>query len=277
MKTFIFLITLVFTFTSGAECSPESYSKIINIAFEKTLSEQNMQNQDALVSFFMFNNDEALKLLHQNSYPPVIEKWVRLEILRRKYNSEKTLKKIAILAKENDSFYPARISMALFYYYNGMPDKTISICEQTINTAGDDIDKYSILMSHLLSAAAFGTLAGKSSFYKKILIAPQIFKHIAKAANISDASADYLYGAGTCFLLSPEFFGRDLQKAETLITKSLQKRPLFPDAYIRLAQLMEHTERKEEAIKLMQKAHEINPNNPLLLDAEKDSSIFLKP
>jgi len=75
--------------------------------------------------------------------------------------------------------------------------------------------------------------------------------------------------------LIPPFFGRNFDKAEAFIRKTIQQDPRFPDPYVRLAQLYLFKGQKDQYEKYIDKALELDPLNELALDIKNRTCRFI--
>ena len=73
----------------------------------------------------------------------------------------------------------------------------------------------------------------------------------------------------------PTVLGRDLDKAQELFEKAAQAEPLFPDIYVRLAQIAKARGDEQRYNELLDKALELDPKNELAADIKNRTCKFI--
>ncbi len=232
----------------------------------------------ALANLNLYRSEEALKyfkMVAEEDNNSIEAKWGEAEVLRRQHKLDESEKLLDSIIKENPKFAPALITLAYIRYLKMDFAKAAGYAHQVTELGAKNVDKPNFVRAYGLYAASKGMMAHYGGMIAKISNGYAVIKHLSQARNIDPDSPTVNFGFGAYYMLIPKLLGRDLDKAEEFLNKAIAKDPLFPDPYVRLAQI--YKERKDEAKYefYLNKALELDPQNELALDAKTGACKFI--
>jgi len=208
--------------------------------------------------------------------PNCIEaKWGVAECLRREHDYDKSVPMLEGIIKDYPKFSPAYITLAYIRYIQGKFDASIILTGKVINHRQENVDKANFLRAHGLYAAAKGMIAHYGGPVSKAINGAGVWKHLGIIQELSPDSAVVNFGLGSYYMLIPVAFNRDLDKAKSYLEKAIAEDPLFPDPYVRLAQVYLHQGDKQKYQENMAKALALDPKNELALDIKTGACKFI--
>lgn len=287
----ISLIALFFVLvsfcTAGAAGWKELHEKADTIKFEDalTLTQNNPDSTDdlyvlGLVYLNQHKDKEALAVFEKIlSFKPdeITAEWGRAEVLRRqhKYNaSEQILEKIIA---SNPEFAPSYITLGYMKYREFKLDEAVRLAQRVIEMGRDAVDLSNYTRAYLLYGGTKGMIAHYGGAFSKIINGTSVFPNLKKAQKLQPKSAAVLFGMGSFYLLAPSLAGGDMEKAEEYLKDALEADPLFPDVYVRLAQVYKIKGDNDKYEMYLNQALEIDPKNELALDIKAGTCKFICP
>jgi tetratricopeptide (TPR) repeat protein len=202
-------------------------------------------------------------------------KWGVAECLRREHDYEKSVPMLEEIIKTNPSFSPAYITLAYIRYIQGKFDASIILTGKVINHQQENVDKANFLRAHGLYAAAKGMIAHYGGPLSKAINGAGVFKHLGIIQKLAPDSAVVNFGLGSYYMLIPVAFNQDLDKAKTYLEKTIAEDPLFPDPYVRLAQIYKKKGDYQKYEEYLAKALALDPKNELALDIKTGTCKFI--
>ncbi|MCM8823597.1 MAG: tetratricopeptide repeat protein [Candidatus Omnitrophica bacterium] len=222
-----------------------------------------------LVYLKYHKNREAIELFkkilnyQEVNYPA---QWGIAEVLRRDNNLEESKKILNNIIYKNPDFSPAYISLAYIKYTELNFKDCMELAEIIIKKLHNKTDRPNLARAYLLFGGAKGMLASKGSYLQKIKYGLDVLPNLKKAEKINPHAPEVLFALGSFYFLAPKIAGGNLQKAEDYLKEAIEKDPLFTNSYVRLAQLYYAQKKYSLSDQYINKAKDIEPNNPLLLD-----------
>ncbi|MBF0484135.1 MAG: tetratricopeptide repeat protein [Candidatus Omnitrophica bacterium] len=195
--------------------------------------------------------------------------WGLAEIARRERrfsDSEKVLKDII---KQQPRFAPALMTLAYINYLRGNFSEATRLCDIVASWGLKRVDTSNYLRALGLHAGAKGLIAYHGGLLSKAINGSFVFSTLKQGERIEPNSPVILMGLGSYYMLAPVFAGRDLKKAEDYLTRAEKIDPLYPDIYVRLAQLYFLKGDTKKYAEYLQKAFELDPQNELALDIKE--------
>ena len=232
----------------------------------------------ALIYLGQYRNDEAdglfLRILEIS--PDTIEaKWGRAEVLRRKYEFEKSQKLLREIIKKEPEFSPAYISLAYIRYYLKDYKEVVRLSSHVIKQEREGADIGSLARAHLIFAGAKGMISHKGGPVVKMIHGLKILPNLKRAQELLPDSAEVYLGLGAFYLLAPPVVGGDLDRAEKHLKKAIELDDSLIDAYVRLAQVYKAKGDLEEFNRYLDIALEKDPKNFLARDIKDKSCDFI--
>lgn len=202
-------------------------------------------------------------------------KWGVAECLRREHDYDKSVPLLEKIIKDHPKFSPAYITLAYIKYIQGKFDASIVLTGKVINHQSENVDKANFLRAHGLYAAAKGMIAHYGGPVSKAINGAGVWKHLGIIQELAPDSAVVNFGLGSYYMLIPVAFNRDLDKAKAYLEKAINKDPLFPDPYVRLAQIYQYEGDKKKYEENIVKALALDPKNELALDIKIGTCKFI--
>ncbi|MBD3263806.1 MAG: hypothetical protein GF375_01735 [Candidatus Omnitrophica bacterium] len=203
--------------------------------------------------------------------------WGVAEALRRRYDCEVCERLLNEIIKASPQFWPAYNSLAYLKFLQGEFDETAKLAYKVIKQDKNEVDLSNYVRAHGLFAGSKGMIAHYGGPVSKIVNGRLILPYLKKAQSLKPDSAIVYFGMGTYYLLVPEAFGRDLDRAEKNLKKAIEADPYFVDAYVRLAQVYKTKGDEERYSELMEEASSIDAKNPLVSDIKTRKCKFICP
>ncbi|MFC1808583.1 tetratricopeptide repeat protein [Candidatus Omnitrophota bacterium] len=230
-----------------------------------------------LLSLYYYENARAQELFTRilESDPTNISAlWGMAELQHRNHNYASCKDSIEKILRDEPTFSPAYVTLGFNEFVQAKFDNAIIYAHKTLAISNPKI-AHARAAAYILLAACKGMKAAKASYFSKIMLGPQIFKHIDQAHALMPDTPEVLFGSGICYMLAPHmFYGNDV-KAKELFLESIEKRPAFPDVYVRLAQLYKRQNDHARSQALIQQAMQRDPQNVLLKDFLQKKNVFI--
>ncbi len=232
----------------------------------------------ALVQLTNHQDQEA-----KNNFLQIIEmdkdnfaaKWGLAEVARRQHEIEESQKLLDGVFKVNKEFPPALITQAYIYYTKRDFDAAVNAAKKVLAQGRDEVDVDNYVRAKLMIAGAKGMIAHFGGPLSKAINGMSVKPNLRAAEKIRPNSPEVLYGLGSFYLLAPDPFGGDIEKAEDYLNKAIQADPLFVDAYVRLAQLYKVKGDKTAYEEYLEKALDIDPQNQMANDIKSGECNFI--
>ena len=202
-------------------------------------------------------------------------RWGVAETLRRQHNYADSIPMLEKIMYQSPDFAPAYITLAYIRYIQGDFDGSIKLTGKVINMGRKNVDAANFLRSHGLYAAAKGMIAHYGGPLSKAINGAGVLKHLHIIQKLAPDSPVVNFGLGSYYMLIPRIFGQDLDKARDYLKKTIEEDPLFPDPYVRLAQIYRHEGLEQKYNELIDKALDLDPKNELALDIKNRTCRFI--
>ncbi len=177
-----------------------------------------------------------------------------------------------VLARKPD-FHPAKIVLAHLLYLQKDFEGAYGIARELLADR-NELSTYHHLVSLLIAAGARGILAKRKPL-TAIGAYFEVTGYFRRARRLLPESAEYLYGQGSYYLLTPRVAGGDLELAVELLERSRRLTPRNAPIYVRLAQAYRARGDQEACRHYLAAAARIDPNDELLLDDQSGAKAFL--
>lgn len=249
----------------------KEYEISLNEAIENSINDPDSLNDKYILglSYLRENDfDKAYKIFREmmDTDECVIEaKWGIAEILRSKHDLKGSEELLNGIMEQDPDFLPAYISFAYIKQSQGDYFKCIELSDQVIQKHIKNNDTANYVRALCLSAGACGMIAQKGNIFMKVIYGSRVLPYLRKAEEIRPDSSAVLYGLGCYYLMAYPGFGRDLDKSEDYLKRLVKKDANFADGYVRLAQIYNIRGQKEEYLRSINKALEIDPKNKLAI------------
>lgn len=284
------LITNIFIFfVLVSPCSAFDWMKYHTRAEEVTL-EQGLKEAEALsdpIEKLYFNglllltnyqNEKA-----ENFFNRLLEfepenfaaQWGIAEIMSRRYEYEQSRRLFEKVIEKKPDFSPAYITLAYVVYMQFSFQEAERLSAAVINMDKKSVILEDLVRAHGIYAASKGMIAKTAGAFTKTINYFSATRHMRIAKKLKPDSYTAYVAYGSYYMALPSFLGRDLERAEKLLFKAIEKNPHFPDPYLRLAQISLERGDKEAYDKYIQKAVEVDPRNPVTLDVINDTCKFI--
>ena len=249
--------------TSEASASRESVESLYILGLVYLNEYQHMKAKDAFSEILTRD-------------PDVLEaQWGVAECLRREHDYDQSVPILEKVIKANPKFSPAYITLAYIRYIQGKFDESIGLTGKVINHQQENVDKANFLRAHGLYAAAKGMIAHYGGPVSKAINGAGVWKHLGIIQELAPDSPVVNFGVGSYYMLIPVAFGRDLGKAKAYLEKTIAEDPLFPDPYVRLAQIYRYQKDEARYEEYLTKALALDPKNELALDIKTGTCQFI--
>lgn len=152
---------------------------------------------------------------------------------------------------------------------------SVKLAKKILKRGRKKIDTSNYVRALLVVAGGKGLIAHHGGIVQKLINAPGIIQYFKKAEKILPETPEVLYGVGSFHLLSSPMIGGGVDKAIKYLEKAVKMNPLFPDAYVRLAQAYLVKGDSDKYSLNLKKALTIDPGNELALDIKNGSCKFV--
>jgi tetratricopeptide (TPR) repeat protein len=286
MKIKVIILSFIFTFCSLNSALALDW-KVLHETADKTDMNQAEQAVSinptsvkdlyilALVYLNAYRDDDAEKTflrILDISKDSVEAQWGISEILRRKYELDKSTKKLEDIIKSNPEFSPAYITLAYIKFSLKDYEKAVNLSEVVIKQGQDQVDISNYVRAYLIFAGAQGMLADKSGPLAKAFHGLQVFPNLKRAKELLPDFPGVHFGLGAFYLLAPKIAGGDIDRAEEHLKKAIKLDPNLVDAYVRLAQVYKKKNDMKKFRKYLNMALEKDPKNFLANEIENANS-----
>lgn len=283
MRIFIFCFCFVLVFFTSLYASDwkklHETSDMLNIKDAKSLA-FTLDNQ-YILGLCLLNehqDDSAAevfkKILDQDKNYYWAE-WGVAEVMRRKHELVKSAEILNKISSQHPDFAPAIVSLAYINYLQLNLKEAIKLSNLVISMGKDKVDLSNYVRSILMIGGAKGMIAHFGGPISKIINGTAVFPTLKKAEKLQPNSGAVMFGLGSFYLLAPSFAGGDPNRAKEYLQRSIKLEPLFPNAYVRLAQVYQRLNDKEKYEFYLNKALEIDPGNELALDIKEGKCKFI--
>jgi len=201
--------------------------------------------------------------------------WGMAEVMRCEHNYTQSRPILEQLIEIFPEYAPAMISLAYIKYIKMDFAGTAELTGRVINLGQEHVNKLNFLRAHGLYAAAKGMLAHYGGPFSKVVNHSAVRKHLDIIQKLDPDSPVVTFGLGSYQMLIPPILGRDLDKARIYLEKTIAAEPLFPDPYVRLAQIYRLKGDMEKYRELIAKALELDPKNELAVDIQQRTCKFI--
>ncbi|MCD4779495.1 MAG: tetratricopeptide repeat protein [Candidatus Omnitrophica bacterium] len=222
-----------------------------------------------LINLKYFNNHNA-KLIFEDilvSDPSVYEaRWGVAEALKGLHDYDLSEQILGALIDEKKNFAPVIMSSAHLAYLRNSLKEVLALTGRIIRMKSDQVDSETILYAHGLYSAAHGMLTVDAGPLSIAFHGYTSVRHLKIVRKLDPESFIHYFGWGNFYLLAPKVFGGDLKKAEDYYHKVIEMNPNFPDVYVRLAEIYKRQGEMQKYQQFINKALELDPQNPLADD-----------
>lgn len=283
------LFTAIMVFFSSFNCYALNWQDAHKTADKLTVKEAKVKLEGnpadkeamyvmALVYLNAYQIDSAGEIFSRlySEDPGLFEaKWGKAEVLRRKHKIEESTGMLNEVIEQHPDFYPAYISLSYIEYTKRQYNKAIVLAKKVLAAGRDSVDLSNVVRAYLLLAGNRGMIAYNGGPISKIINGPAVIFDLRRAESMQPDAVGVLFAMGSYYLLLPAFAGRNLEKAESYLNKTIKLYPLFPDAYVRLAQLYKFKKDSARYEEYLNKALKIDPDNELALDIKSGKCNFI--
>lgn len=231
-----------------------------------------------LVYFNVYESQKAKEVFQEIlSFDPLsIEaRWGYAEALRREHRLEEAIDILQEIIKKRPDYSPAFITLAYIRYIQRDFNESVRLTGIVINHRRQNVDDANFLRAHGLYGAAKGMIAHYGGPISRAINGAAVLKHLNIIQRLAPDSPVVNFGLGSYYMLIPPFFGQDLARAEEYLKKAIEADPLFPDAYVRLAQIYKRNGNNEKFEENIKRALELDPKNILALDIKSGECFFI--
>jgi tetratricopeptide (TPR) repeat protein len=227
-----------------------------------------------LVYLNMYKINEAdgvfLDMLQLN--PKSVEaKWGHAEVLRRRHRLDQSRVILGEIVKQNPEFSPASITLGYLLYEKKDYDGAIRLAIRVLKQGPGKVDLSNYVRAYLIIASSKGMIALAGGPFSKLINGMQVLPYLKKAEKLEPESAGVAFGLGSYYVLAPPFTGGDKKKGLGYLEKAVRLDPQFVDVYARLAEFYQAQGDRERYHFYLNKAQELDPENELLLEVEKEN------
>lgn len=208
---------------------------------------------------------------------PAEDLYHRAETLRREHRLEESEEVLKKILKEHPDFAPAYISLARIRYIRMDFEGAIRLGKKVLAAGPSRADKTSITAAYLIVGDSKGMLAYYGGPVAKAVHGIAVAGYLRAAEKLQPGTAAVDFSIGSYYLLAPPAAGRDMNKAEEYLKRSIASDPRFADAYVRLAQVYRMKSDMDRYREYLNKALEIDPENELGLDIRSGRCKFVCP
>ena len=202
-------------------------------------------------------------------------KWAKAELMRRRHNLDEAESALNEVIKETPQFLPAYLTLAYIKFTKTDFEAAAKLTTKVMRQGKANIDLSNYVRAMLLFGGAKGMIAHYGGPVSKLINGAVVYPNLQKAQRLQPETAGVKYGLGAFYLLAPVFAGGDIKKAEQYLIKATQADPLFPDAFVRLAQVYKLKGDNQKYQECIDKALEIDPGNELALDIKLGECKFI--
>jgi Tfp pilus assembly protein PilF len=205
-------------------------------------------------------------------------RWGLAEILRKRHKLQEAEKILSDIVLARQDFSPAYISLAYVKFLQLDFQKAVQLSKKVIQQGEyGDADLTDYARAYAIFAGAKGIIAHSQGALSKLANGTAVLPALKKARELQPISAPVFFGLGSFYLLAPRLAGGDLAEAEFYLNKTVELDPLFPDVYVRLAQLYKLKKDNSKHDSFIFKALELDPQNELALDEKSGKCIYVCP
>lgn len=201
--------------------------------------------------------------------------WGLAEVRRRQHKLDRAEPILYKIIKSNPQFSPAYITLAYIRYIRMDFKESVRLASMVIKQGRGNADLSNYTRAYAMYAGAKGMIAHYGGVFSKAIDGLAVKPNLDKAYRLQPGSPGVLFGLGSYYFLAPVIAGGDKVKAEAYLKRAIEADPLFPDAYVRLAQLYKIRGDEKKYDFFMSKALEIDPGNELALDHKSGRCKFI--
>jgi len=179
------------------------------------------------------------------------------------------------IIRDHPEFIPAYISLAKIAYNQLSLNECIRYTSHVISFGKRKVDHRSLVQAHGLYAAGRGLLAYHGGPFSKTVNGFASLRHLRIIKNLAPDSFIYYYTWGNFYAITPRVFGGDIDRAKRYFQKTIEMKPLFADAYARLAQVHHKKGEFDQYEANLNKALRLDPQNELARDVQSRNCQFI--
>lgn len=205
-------------------------------------------------------------------------RWGLAEILRKRHKLHEAEKILSDIVLARPDFSPAYISLAYVKFLLLDFQEAVQLSKKVIRQGEyGDTDLTNYVRAYAVFAGAKGIIAHSQGPLSKFANGTAVLPALKKARELQPISAPVFFGLGSFYLLAPTLAGGDPEEAEIYLNKTVELDPLFPDVYVRLAQLYKLEKDTSKHDIFLSKALELDPQNELAIDEKSGKCIYVCP
>ncbi len=202
-------------------------------------------------------------------------KWAKAELVRRRHNLNEAEQILNAVTALNPEFWPAYLTLAYIKFTRAEFVAAVKLTTKVLQQGKEKIDLSNYVRAILLLGGAKGMIAHYGGPVSKLINGTTVYANLKKAEGLQPQTAGVKFGLGAFYLLAPSLVGGDLNKAEQYLLEATRADPLFPDAYVRLAQVYRLKKDEKKYQQYIDKALAIDPGNELALDIKNGTCKFI--
>jgi tetratricopeptide (TPR) repeat protein len=215
---------------------------------------------------------ERILSMDDTVYPA---RWGYAEILRRRHRNAEAEEILEKVIEQDSAFSPAYITLGYIRYIQRDFSGAARLAAVVISQGREEVDTTNYVRAHCLYAGAKGMLAHFGGPFSKAINGAAVMRHLKIAESVLPNEVGVLFGLGSYYMLIPSFFGRDVDRAIEYLENALKVDPFFIDVYVRLAQAYKLQGDMQQYEANMNKALELDPQNPIALDIKNGICNFI--
>lgn len=201
----------------------------------------------------------------------------RAEALRQSHRLKESGELLESILSAHPDFAPAYISLARIRYLQMDFEGAVRLGKKVLRLGSSRADKTSTTAAYLIVGDSKGMLAYYGGPIAKTVHGIAVAGYLRAAEKLQPGSAAVDFSIGSYYLLAPPAAGRDFNKAEEYLKRSIASDPRFADAYVRLAQVYRMKADKDKYREYLDRALEIDPENEVGLDIKSGRCKFVCP
>ena len=287
MKRILFLVSILFFVAGNVYAYDWKYlhekadKENLDLALSLVKSGKDQIDSQYILGLIYLNTyknlqaEEVFKKILNTDKQMLGAKWGLAEVLRRQHKQGAAKKILDEVLKVDPRFPPACISLAYIKYMNMEFNESVKLALRVIEQGRGRVDLSNYVRAYTMYAGAKGMIAHYGGLFSKAINGLAVKSNLDKAEKLDPNAVPVLFGLGSYYFLAPSIAGGDKVKAEGYFKKTIERDPMFVDAYVRLAQLYKVRGIKERYDFYMNKALALDPENELILDSRSGECKFI--
>lgn len=232
----------------------------------------------ALVYMELFQNARAQEVVDRiMAIAPELPqaRWVQAELLRRRHDIPASEMILRRLISQYPDFTLPYLTMGFIRYTQARFEEAAGFAAEVISRGSKKTDSVHYSRAYVLYGGSKGMVAFYGGLISKLVNGPKVLSWIRKAEQLRSNNSAAWWGYGSYYLLAPKAVGGNINKAQMYLERTIAAEPLFPDPYVRLAQVYLVRGDRKNYQRYLEKALELDPQNELALDIKTNTCNFV--